>query len=143
MGSSGQSAHSNVIPTLRYRDGYAAINWLSKAFGFASQLVVNDAGGSVAYAQLTYGDGMIMLGAADNNEFHSLVKSPLESGSIGSQSVYIMVADIDAHHATAVAAGATIVIALKDADGGRTYSCRDPEGHIWNYGSYDPWKAAK
>ncbi|HZF33304.1 MAG TPA: glyoxalase, partial [Candidatus Angelobacter sp.] len=23
--------------------------------------------------------------------------------------------------------------------GGRGYSCRDPEGHLWNFGTYDPW----
>ena len=141
MSTSVPAGRPCVIPTLRYRDGHAAIAWLRKAFGFTTQLVVPDPSGAVAYAQLTYGDGMIMLGAADNNEFHSLVKSPIESGSVGSQSVYIMVADIDTHHATTVAAGATVVIALKDADGGRSYSCRDPEGHIWNFGTYDPWKA--
>lgn len=24
--------------------------------------------------------------------------------------------------------------------GGRLYSCRDPEGNLWNFGSYDPWE---
>ena len=52
----------------------------------------------------------------------------------------IIVAEIDRHYAEAVAAGAAIVIAIKDEDyGGRGYSCRDPEGHIWNFVSYDPW----
>ena len=37
-------------------------------------------------------------------------------------------------------AGARIVIDIKDEDhGGRGYSCRDPEGHLWNFGTYDPW----
>jgi len=45
--------------------------------------------------------------------------------------------------ARAVAAGAEIVIEIKDEDyGGRDYSCRDPEGHVWNFGSYDPWASA-
>jgi uncharacterized glyoxalase superfamily protein PhnB len=40
----------------------------------------------------------------------------------------------------AVAAGAEIVEKLADADyGGRGYSCRDPEGHVWSFGTYDPW----
>lgn len=25
--------------------------------------------------------------------------------------------------------------------GGRGYACRDPEGHLWWFGSYDPWQA--
>lgn len=129
-----------VIPTLRYRDGHAAIDWLCKAFGFEVQLVVPDKSGAVAHAQLTCGNGMIMLGSATNNEFHKLVKSPLESGGIGSQSAYLFVSDVDEKYRRAVAAGAEVVIALKDEDhGGRSFSCRDPEGHVWNFGSYDPW----
>jgi uncharacterized glyoxalase superfamily protein PhnB len=140
MNRSHQVLKSAVIPTLRYRDGQAAIDWLCEAFGFEKNMVVPDAGGAISHAQLTCGNGMIMLGSANNNEFSKLVKSPAESGGIGSQSVYIVVADVDAHHARAVNAGAEIVIAIKDEDyGGRVYSCRDPEGHIWNFGSYDPW----
>jgi uncharacterized glyoxalase superfamily protein PhnB len=131
-----------VIPTLRYRDGAAAIEWLCRAFGFEKQLVVPDEGGAIAHAQLVHANGMIMLGAARNNEFWKLVKPPVELGGIGSQSVYIIVTDVDAHYARAVAAGAQIVIDLKDEEfGGRGYSCRDPEGHVWNFGSYDPWSA--
>lgn len=131
-----------IIPTLRYRDGQVAIDWLCKVFGFHAQLVVPDQGGGIAHAQLTYGNSMVMLGSANNNAFHQLVKSPLEIGGIGSQSVYIVVPDVDAHYQGAVAAGAEIVIAIQDEDyGGRAYSCRDPEGHVWNFGSYDPWAA--
>ena len=112
------------------------------AFGFERNLVVPDPNGGIAHAQLTWGNGMIMLGSANNNQFSQLVKSPRESGGIGSQSVYMIVADVDAHHANAVEAGAEIVIPLMDEDyGGRVYSCRDMEGHVWNFGSYDPWSA--
>ena len=42
--------------------------------------------------------------------------------------------------ARAVAAGATIVIDIADQPyGGRGYACKDPEGHYWWFGSYDPW----
>lgn len=103
-------------------------------------MVVLDKNGAVAHAQLVYGNGMIMLGASTNNEFHRLVKSPLESGGAGSQSAYVFVSDVDAHYERATAAGAEVVIEPKDeAHGGRGYSCRDPEGHLWNFGSYDPW----
>lgn len=40
----GQRTDSNykatVIPTLRYRNGQSAIDWLCKAFGFKTQPVV-------------------------------------------------------------------------------------------------------
>jgi uncharacterized glyoxalase superfamily protein PhnB len=140
MSAVATSTRAAIIPTLRYRDGQAAIKWLCNTFGFEKNLVVPDASGAIAHAQLTYANGMIMLGSAKSNEFSKLVKSPAESGGIGSQSVYIVVAAVDAHYAKAVEAGAEIVIAIKDEDyGGRGYSCRDPEGHIWNFGSYDPW----
>ena len=59
------------------------------------------------------------------------------------QSAYIIVADADAHFARAKAAGAQIVLPIKDeVYGGRVYSCRDPEGHLWNFGTYDPWRPA-
>ena len=135
-----KNQNATIIPTLRYRDGAAAIEWLCRAFGFEKQLVVLDNNGAVAHAQLVYGGGMVMLGSSTNNEFHKLIKSPLESGGLGSQSAYIFVSDLDSHYKHAVAAGAEVVIELKTEDhGGRSYSCRDPEGHIWNFGSYDPW----
>ena len=135
--------HAKIFPTLRYQNGRAAIDWLCKAFGFVEHLVVPGPSGAVAHAQLTYANGMIMLGSAKNNEFSKLVKSPSESGAVGSQSVYIVIDDVDAHHAKSLAAGAEIVIALMDEDyGGRVYSCRDFEGHVWSFGRYDPWAAA-
>ena len=140
MSPAQSKLNTSVIPTLRYRDGQAAIDFLCKAFGFKQQLVVPDKSGAIAHAQLVYGNGMIMLGSASNNEFHKLVKSPSESGAIGSQSAYIIVSDVDEHYKTAVAAGAELVIAIKTEEhGGRAYSCKDPEGHVWNFGSYDPW----
>ncbi|WP_348770347.1 VOC family protein [Pseudomonas aeruginosa] len=56
------------------------------------------------------------------------------------QSLYLVVADPDALFRSAQAAGAEIVIDIKDEDyGGRGFTCRDPEGHVWSFGSYDPW----
>ena len=132
-----------IIPTLRYRDAPAAIDWLCRAFGFEKHLVVPGDGGTIAHAQLTFGNGMIMLGSARDDEFGRLQMTPAQVGGVGTQSPYVIVADADAHYARAVAAGAEIVYPLKDEDyGGRGYSCRDPEGHLWNFGTYDPWAAA-
>ncbi|MNT65650.1 Glyoxalase-like domain protein [compost metagenome] len=67
------------------------------------------------------------------------MRQPDETGGLGTQSIYLVVTDVDAVHARAVAAGAVIVLALKDEDyGGRGFTCRDPEGHLWSIGSYDP-----
>ena len=58
-------------------------------------------------------------------------------------SLYVVVEDPDAHHERAVAAGASVVRPLEDMDyGSREYSVRDPEGNLWSFGTYDPYRAA-
>ena len=133
-------AGSTIIPGMRYHDAPAAIDWLCRAFGFTPHLVVPDDHGGIAHAQLTLGNGMIMLGSfREDGEFDQLVTTPRLAGST-TQSAYIVVMEIDAHYRRAVEAGAEIVYEIADQEyGGRLYSARDPEGHLWNFGSYDPW----
>jgi uncharacterized glyoxalase superfamily protein PhnB len=136
---------ATVIPSLRYQDAPKAIDWLCRAFGFERHLVVPGEGDTIAHAQLVYGRGMIMLGSsgAHGGGFDELVKAPAEVGGIGTQSPYVIVEDADAHLARARAAGAEIVLDIKDEDyGGRGYTCRDLEGHVWSFGTYDPWAGA-
>ncbi len=129
-----------VIPTLRYREARRMIDWLCDAFGFERHLVVEDDGGGIVHAQLVIGNGMIMLGQARDGEFDSYQKPPGELGGT-TQSPYIVVPDADAIYRRAKSAGAKIVVEIADQDyGGRLFSCRDPEGHLWNFGTYDPWQ---
>jgi uncharacterized glyoxalase superfamily protein PhnB len=131
-----------VIPCLRYRDAPAAIEWLCSTFGFNKQAVYPNSDGTIAHAQLTFGNGMIMLGSAVEkaNEWGKLIKQPDQIGGAETQSAYLIVADTDVLYARAKAAGAQIVIDIKDEDyGGRGFSCRDIEGHLWSFGTYDPW----
>ena len=52
----------------------------------------------------------------------------------------MVVPDADAVCAMAKAAGAEIVYDIRDEDyAGHGFSCRDPEGHLWNIGTCDPW----
>lgn len=131
---------ATIIPCLRYHDAKAAIEWLCNAFGFERHAVYAGPDGSVMHAELKFGNGMIMLGSQSDTPFAKLQKHVSEVGGIGTQSSYLIVNDADAHHAQALAAGATIVLPLKTEDyGGRGYSCLDPEGNLWNFGTYDPW----
>ena len=131
---------AKVIPTLRYQDATAAIEWLGAAFGFEPKLVVPGDGGTVRHAQLVSGRVMVMLGSVRDDPFGQLQRPPKLPEAACTQSPYIIVDDPDAHYARAVSAGAEIVTEIADQDhGGRMYSCRDPEGHLWNFGSYDPW----
>ena len=142
MSSLAKDTTATLIPTLRYRDAAAAIDWLCTAFGFEKRLVVPGEDGTITHAQLVFGNGMVMLGSAWNDDFGRLQKPLATPDAPASQSTYVIVSDVDAHHARAVAAGAKVVMEPEDQDyGGRLYACRDPEGNLWNFGSYDPWKA--
>lgn len=141
MNEPHQCSGGGVIPTLRYRDASAAIEWLCEAFGFEKYLVVPGTHGTIAHAQLVCGNGMIMLASARNDEFGHLQQPPAGEETIVHQSAYIVVDDADTHYARAVRAGARIVMPLQDQDyGARGYSCRDLEGFLWNFGTYNPWK---
>jgi uncharacterized glyoxalase superfamily protein PhnB len=131
----------SVIPGLRYRDALAAIDWLIAAFGFQKNAVYLGPNNTVAHAQLTYGGGMIMLGSVENgSESSKLMVQPDEIGFRETKSLYLVVPDADAVYASAKAAGATIVMDIHDPEyGGRTFTCRDLEGHLWSVGTYDPW----
>lgn len=132
---------SVIIPTLKYENAPDAIEWLCKAFDFNKHIVVEGEPGKIAHAQLTFGNAMIMLSSARGNEFDNYQKTPKAVGGAGTQSPYIIISDVDSHHAKALDAGAKIVMQPEDQDyGGRAYSCLDPEGYLWNFGSYNPWE---
>jgi len=142
MTTLAKNTRATVIPSLRYRDAPAAIEWLCRTFGFEKHLVVPNPDGTIAHAQLAFGNGMIMLGSVVDSEFGCLMKQPDEIGGGETQSAYVIVTDADVVYARAKAAGAKIVLDIEDKDyGGRGFSCRDLEGHLWNFGTYDPWSA--
>jgi uncharacterized glyoxalase superfamily protein PhnB len=118
------------------------IGWLCDNLGFRRHAVYEDGTGGIAHAQLTLGPGMIMVGSARDDAFGHVQRSPTELGAT-TQSPYLIVRDADEAYRRVKAAGAEIVMDIKDEDyGGRGFSCRDPEGHLWNIGTYDPWKSS-
>lgn len=132
-------ASPNIVPSLRYVDAPAAIEWLCRVFGFERHLVVPGEDGSIRHAQLTLAGGMIILCSTRPGE-DELVGSPRVLGGI-SHGIYVLIPEIDAHYQRVRAAGAEIVMEIADQHyGGRLYTARDPEGYVWNFGSYDPWK---
>jgi uncharacterized glyoxalase superfamily protein PhnB len=130
----------NIFPAMRYKDAPAAIEWLCRAFGFEKHFVVPNPDGTIAHAELKLGPGFVMLGSTHEQGLR--LRTPAELGGV-TQSIYITVADPDAHFAQAKAAGAEVVFDIKDTDyGSREYSVRDPEGHFWSFGTYQPDGAA-
>lgn len=124
-----------IYPCLSYRDASAAIEWLAKAFGFVKRAVHSEPDGTIAHAEMSFGDGVIMLGSPRPEK--GWVSARDLPGV--NQTIYVVVDDPDAHCARAKAAGAEIVIGLKDEDyGSRGYTARDLEGNHWSFGTYRP-----
>ena len=142
MTSSAKNSGSSVIPGLRYRNAKSMIDWLCEVFGFEKQVVHAGPGDIVMHAQLTFGNGMIMVGSVSNETAAAkLLKQPDEIGGAETQSPYLIVSDIDAIYARAKSAGAKILMDLEEKEyGGKSFSCADPEGHVWHVGTYDPWE---
>ncbi|KAA3606877.1 MAG: glyoxalase [Calditrichaeota bacterium] len=129
-----------IIPTMQYKNAPTAIEWLCNAFGFEKHLIVQGENDTIVHAQLTYGNSMIMLNSENENEYGNLVRTPKKLNGNNTQASYIIVEKIDEHYEKAVAAGAKILIEIRDEEyGGRGYTCKDIEDYIWNFGSYNPW----
>ena len=97
----------------------AAIAWLCRTFGFEQHLVVTGDDGSVRYAQLTFGEGMVMVVPVEDTAFDQLMKQPEEAGGAETQICYLFVEDVGAHYTRAKAGGAEILLDIEDADSQR------------------------
>jgi uncharacterized glyoxalase superfamily protein PhnB len=113
----------NIYPFMRFADAQAAVEWLSSAFGFEERVVYRNDDGAVHHAEMSLGPGIVMFGPGDP----------------ASQGIYVAVDDVDGHYERAKAAGAEIVREIEDTPyDSREYTARDPEGHVWSFGSYRP-----
>jgi uncharacterized glyoxalase superfamily protein PhnB len=113
----------NIYPFMRFADADAALDWLSRVFGFEEHVVYRSDEGVVQHAEMSLGPGIVMFGPGDP----------------ASQGVYVAVEDADAHYQRAKAAGAEITREIEDTDyGSREYTARDLEGHVWSFGTYRP-----
>ena len=103
--------------------------FLQAAFGLEPVQAFDGEDGKLMHGEMAYGNSVIMLGS--------------EATPKGSPGVYLVVSDVDAHYATAKAAGAEIVYPPENTEfGTRRYRAKDPEGHEWSFGSYQPQTVA-
>lgn len=122
---------ASIIPTFKYDDAQAAIDFLRDALGFEEHALHRGEDGAVQHAELRFGDAYIMLGQNGDGGGPDL--------PYGATTVYAVVADPDAHHDRAVAAGAEVVMELTDQDyGSREYAVKDAGGNVWCFGTYAP-----
>ncbi|MER6158035.1 VOC family protein [Streptomyces sp. NPDC001868] len=135
IGMTGRSdGRPSVYPTLLYADAKAAIRQLTEALGFTELSVYEGEDGVVQHAELTQGNGAVMVGSKGSGSvFDGAMKGAGPTG------VYVVVDDVDAHHRRAVEHGVEILTPPTDQDyGSRDYMARDAEGNIWSFGTYAP-----
>jgi uncharacterized glyoxalase superfamily protein PhnB len=132
------SGWPRISSAIFYEDPAAAIDWLSRAFGFEVRLKVEGEGGRIEHSELTYGEGLIMVGGSGGERpGQDRMLSPRATGGGNTQVMCIFVDDADAHCARARAAGAEVFREPETNDYGeeyqsdRSYGAIDPEGHLW------------
>ena len=114
---------------LFYKDGFAALDWLEKAFGFERTMVITDKDGNLGHSEMRFGDGYIMIGG----EWIDYVASPASIGGKNTQSIHVHLASgIDQHCERARAAGAAILQEPADQFyGDRNAGVKDASGNMW------------
>jgi uncharacterized glyoxalase superfamily protein PhnB len=125
---------------LIYQDPARMIDWLCEGFGFEVRLKVEGENGRIEHSELTYGEALIMVSgerSGGDRGWGVDLKSPASLSRCNTQHLMLYVDDVDAHCATARAAGAAIVDEPAVHDYGeeywadRSYGAVDPEGHMW------------
>jgi uncharacterized glyoxalase superfamily protein PhnB len=115
-----------ITPYLLYEDGNAAVDFLTRVFGFEEKVRSRSPEGRTWHAELALGDGAVYLGEPGGG-----YRNPKRLGA-ATTSIYVVVDDVDAHYEHAKSQGAEIVAEPADQDyGDRRYFARDPEGHEW------------
>lgn len=129
--TSPASPRPSFIPSLAYKDSRAALEWLQRAFGFEPSEVLTDSEGNIVHAEMTHGDGVVMIGS----EWADRTRSPASLGGKNTQRVHVRIdRGLDEHCARARQAGAKIVMEPADQFyGDRTYIATDVEGHYWTF----------
>lgn len=121
----------SIFPALRYKDAAAAIEFLTKAFGFTEVVAYRNDEGVVEHAQLDFRGTSVMLGRRREEEYDQV------AADVTASALYVVVEDTDAHCAQARSAGAQIVKEPHDQDyGSHDYVAKDLEGNVWSFGTY-------
>jgi uncharacterized glyoxalase superfamily protein PhnB len=117
-----------VIPVLSYEDGIAALEWLTKAFGFRERNRLTAPDGRLSHAEMEVGDGLIMLASPTPDyqgpKRHRQVCEQARKWSAVPwiiDGVLVLVDDLDTHFTRAEATGATILSGIEEGPPGRRY----------------------
>ncbi|MCE7004015.1 VOC family protein [Kibdelosporangium philippinense] len=127
---------TEVTPYFGYRDGQAAIEFLTKAFGFETTMKFDDEKGGVAHAELRLGDAVIIV----FNDYDGYERAP-RKGDTSGQGVYLVVDSkqtVDRLHQQATALGAVTIWEPVQAEYNYRFRVQDPEGFEWSFGIHRP-----
>ncbi|MGQ0432347.1 MAG: VOC family protein [Microthrixaceae bacterium] len=113
---------------LGYQDLEGARAFFIDALGFVEEWGVRDDSGDLTRSHVRFGDTVLML---DKPGAHDVL-SPRDVGGV-THLIVISVGDVDAHHARAAGAGATILVPPSDRPWGRDYEIRDAEGYVFSF----------
>jgi uncharacterized glyoxalase superfamily protein PhnB len=134
------SDYPAVVPMIAYADGAAAMDWLARAFGFRERERRLGADGRLSHGELDTGHGVIFVATpTPDYQGPKQHRESCEAAAKWSEVPYIIdgvlvfVDDLEAHFATARAAGATILSDLEGSPDGRRYRAEDLEGHRWMF----------
>jgi uncharacterized glyoxalase superfamily protein PhnB len=113
---------------LGYEDIERAKHFFVDALGFEEEWEVRDGAGDLTRSHVRFRDTVLML---DKPGAHGLL-SPRATGGV-THLIVINVGDVDAHHARAAGAGATVLVPPTDRPWGRDYELRDAEGYVFSF----------
>jgi uncharacterized glyoxalase superfamily protein PhnB len=131
-----------LSPYLIVKDVAQALEFYERAFGFKKKTSMQEPGGRITHAELTYQDAMIMLGPEGG--FGGTSKTPVSTGQTAPVSLYVYCQDVDALFTRAKTAGAVVQAPPNDMFwGDRICRLADPDGHGWTFAThifdYDPY----
>ena len=119
--------YNAVSPALAFRGTEAAIKWYVNNLGAKEKMRFDMPDGTIAHAEVTIGDTVIML--AEENQEHNKSPKTLHGNSIN---LCLYVPDVDAVVKKATNNGAKVLIPVEDQFyGDRSGRIEDPFGYIW------------
>jgi uncharacterized glyoxalase superfamily protein PhnB len=132
-----------ITPMLAYEDGAAAIDWITRAFGFEEVADARMTGpdGRIGHAELRLGEAQVYLAmptpayeSPRHHAEHCVEARTWREVPYVIDGVHVVVDDVEAHFARAKEAGATILSGPEDQPyGERVYRAEDVEGHRWMF----------
>ena len=119
--------YNAVMPALAFKGADAAIVWYKNVFGARVKMRFDNPDKTVAHAEITLGDSVIMV--SEENQQYNTSPQTLKGNSVN---LCIYVPDVDDVLKKAVHNGATLIAPAKDEFyGDRSGRIEDPFGYRW------------